>query len=338
MNMPYRVSMKRAFLLAAAALAIGTAAHAEPVKIGVSPVASSGAVFVALENGYFSEQGLEPTLVFFQAAQPVAVAAASGDIDFGSTALTAGFYTMAGQGILKIIAAQSHEMPNYQSNAFIVSNKAYDAGFRRITDMSGHSVGVNAVGSSTHYSLGLMAEKYKVPLKSLKIDPLQSFANQVSALLGGQVDSIVIPSTIANPLVEKAQAHLIAYVGDETPWQIGALFTSTRMADTNPGLTRRFLLAYKKGAAAFHDAFAGSHGKATSSPEAQKILLILAKYTKQSAETLASSIPYMDPEERLDVADIHHQIAWYKAHHLLAPGIDPAKVIDSRYAVPLAGQ
>jgi NitT/TauT family transport system substrate-binding protein len=315
-------------------LTVGNAS-AEVVKIGVSRVASSGAVYLAVENGYFKEQGLEPQLVFFDAAQPIAVAAASGDIDFGSTALTAGFYTMAGQGVLKIIAAQSHERPGYQSNAFIASNKAYDAGFRSLGDMKGKSVGVNAVGSSTHYSLGLMADKYKVSLDQIRVVPLQTFSNQVSALRGSQVDSIVIPSTIANPLVRNGEAHLLAYVGDETPWQIGALFTATKTAKERPEFIKRFLTAYRKGTNAFHDAFAGADGKSTEGPEAQKIIGVLAKYTNQTPESLKDSIPFMATDGRLDVPDIFHQVEWYKMHKLLAQSIDAKKVIDENFVLPM---
>lgn len=101
---------------------------AENLIIGVAKLASAGPVFVAIDRGYFAEQGFEPVLRYFEAAQPIAVAAASGDIDVGATGLTAGFYNMAGQGVLKIVAGQSHEKPGYQSNAVIASLKGFNGG------------------------------------------------------------------------------------------------------------------------------------------------------------------------------------------------------------------
>ena len=89
--------------------AFAAPAAAETLKVGILKLASSGAVFIAAEEGYFTAEGIEPSLVYFDAAQPVAVAAVSGDIDVGVTGLTAGFYNLAGKGALRIIGAQSRE-------------------------------------------------------------------------------------------------------------------------------------------------------------------------------------------------------------------------------------
>jgi len=48
---------------------------AERLRVGVLKLASSGGVFIAAERGYFTAQGVEVELRFFDAAQPIAVAA-----------------------------------------------------------------------------------------------------------------------------------------------------------------------------------------------------------------------------------------------------------------------
>ena len=72
-------------------------------------LSSSAPVFIAQDKGYFKEAGLEIELKFFDAAQPIAVATASGDVDFGVTAFTAGLYNLAGKGTLKVIGGMSRE-------------------------------------------------------------------------------------------------------------------------------------------------------------------------------------------------------------------------------------
>ncbi len=61
------------------------AAGAEAIKIGAVKTGSSGVVFIAQERGYFAAEGVPAELVYFRSAQPIAVAAASGAIDFGVT-------------------------------------------------------------------------------------------------------------------------------------------------------------------------------------------------------------------------------------------------------------
>ena len=78
-------------------------------KVGVLRLSSSAPVFIAQDKGYFRDAGLDVELKFFDAAQPIAVATTSGDIDFGITAFTAGLYNLAGKGTLKVIGGMSRE-------------------------------------------------------------------------------------------------------------------------------------------------------------------------------------------------------------------------------------
>jgi hypothetical protein len=47
------------------------------------------------------------------------------------------------------------------------------------------------------------------------------------------------------------------------------------------------------------------------------------------------AIAYADPEEKLDVKDILHQIDWYHQQGMLKGEVDAATVIDKRYVIPL---
>src|SRR2546422_9124302 len=70
-------------LLALAASPDARADEALKAKIGVLRLSSSAPVFIAQDKGYFREAGLDIELKFFDAAQPIAVATTSGDVDFG---------------------------------------------------------------------------------------------------------------------------------------------------------------------------------------------------------------------------------------------------------------
>jgi NitT/TauT family transport system substrate-binding protein len=85
--------MLRAIALGIALIAAlsSAPAGADSIKIGISRVLSYGAVPIALERGHFTAEGIEAELVFFDSAQPIAVAAVSGDVDFGIAGPTAAF-------------------------------------------------------------------------------------------------------------------------------------------------------------------------------------------------------------------------------------------------------
>ena len=83
---------QRLLLLAlgtALALQLGAARAADHIRVGVVHSLGPAPVFIAAGKGYFAEEGLDAELVFFESAQPVAIAAAAGDVDFGCTGKTA---------------------------------------------------------------------------------------------------------------------------------------------------------------------------------------------------------------------------------------------------------
>ena len=72
-------------LVGAAALAgmADAAIAGDKIKVGALRFTSHSASFIAFEKGYFKDAGLDVEFKFFQAAAPMAVAIASGDIDYG---------------------------------------------------------------------------------------------------------------------------------------------------------------------------------------------------------------------------------------------------------------
>jgi NitT/TauT family transport system substrate-binding protein len=138
------------------------------IRVGVLRLASSGNVFIAADRNYFKDAGLDVELKFFDAAQPIAVATASGDVDVGVTAFTAGLFNLAGKGAVSIIAGQSRDVPGFPLMAYLATSQPAGASLKSLKDIDGKSVGITQVGSSFHYSAGLIAEKYKFPLANVK--------------------------------------------------------------------------------------------------------------------------------------------------------------------------
>jgi NitT/TauT family transport system substrate-binding protein len=312
-------------------------ASAEKIKIGIGPVTASGPVYLAQDRGYFAAENLEAEAISFDAAQSVAQGVVAGDLEFGATAATAAAYNLAAKGGLKIIGGEGREVPTFNGSAFLASNHAWDAGLRTLKGMANHTVGIVQVGGPIHYEVELAAEKYGVDMKTVRVVPLQGLSNLASALVGGQVDVGVEVNTIALRLSDGGKAHLLAWVGNETPWQNTLILASTKVAN-EPKLTEAFLRAYKKGARDYYDAFTGPDGKRKDGPTAAAVLAIIAKHLNQPAAQLHEGISYIDPDTRLDVQDVLRQIAWFKSQGMLPADADGEAMIDRRYVVPLVTQ
>ena len=321
------------------AFAVSARAEAIKIKVGVVQTLAVGPIFVADERGYFLDEGLDAQIVFFDAAQPISVAAASGDIDFGCTGDGRGVLQPRRPGRLRIIAAGNREMPGFKNAAYIASNRAYDGGFRSLKQLAGKTVAVTQFGSQLHYDLGLAAEKYQIPLKDIHIAALQTNTNVSSALAGGQTDLAVFPVTPTMALLSRNDAHLLGWVGDEAPYsQANTAFTSTKIANEKRDTVERFLRAFKRGAKDYHDAFADDQEHRRNGPTADAIIAILAKYTKQKIDTIETAIPWLDAQLRLDSKDVRHQIEWFTEQGQMKGKVDAAQIIDKRYVVPLPGR
>ncbi|HLI20969.1 MAG TPA: ABC transporter substrate-binding protein [Stellaceae bacterium] len=321
--------------LVAGGLALAASARAETVQVGLLKTVGAGPIFIAEEKGYFAAEGLEVKNVVFDSAEPIAVAVVSGSIDIGATGLTAGFYTLAGQGALKMIASESFERPGFQGQAVLASNRAWSAGLTSLSDLSGHSVAISQIGGAPHYSLGLLEEKFGIDPKSVRVLPLQSNVNRIAAVTGGTADSAIIPVTYAMPSIQKGDAKLLGWVGDYTPWQVAAVFTSTKAANERGDMLKRFLRAQQHGLDDYRAAFIGPDEKLQFGPSAPAILAILGKYTGQPEADIRLGITYLDPQSRIDVNDVERQIAWFRAQGMVKGDFDATAVIDRRYAIPL---
>jgi NitT/TauT family transport system substrate-binding protein len=315
-------------------LAFGVPASAETIKIGGQN--APGPIHIAIAKGYFAAEGLEPKLVNFEAGQPVAVAAASGDIDVGIAGMTGGLYALAEEGELKLIAGQTREAPGFHANTVVASNRAYAAGLRAFKDLGGHSVAVTQIGSAFHYDLALLAQKYGFELGSIRLMPLQTNPNSVAAVSGGSADAAISLVSYLLPAIERGDVKLLGYVGDVVPWQLTGVFVATKTANERGDLIRRFLSAYRKATREYHDAFTGPDGRRHDGPDAAALIAVMAQGTGQPEARVRESIGYVDANAGIDSADVARQVAWYKAQKLVKGDLLGDALVDKRYALPLS--
>jgi NitT/TauT family transport system substrate-binding protein len=329
-----RAFTRRVMVGLLAVAAAGTAQADEPLKakVGVLRLSSSAPVFIAQDKGYFREAGLEIELKFFDAAQPIAVATTSGDVDIGITAFTAGLYNLAGKGTLKVIGGMSRERAGYPLIGYFASNHAYADGLKTPKDLAGKRVAVTQTGSSFHYSLGLLADKYGFKLSDVRIVPLQSLANAAAALKGETVDAALLPVSTARKLMDDGAVKLLGWVGDETPWQLGAVFASPKTL-TNKPLVTKLLAALARADREYHDVILASikDGNAAITETTKPLLEIIAKYTNLPVEQVVGNCAYIDADGRLDVGNVDNQIKWLQEQGFVDKGFDAEAIIAMDY-------
>ena len=318
--------------VAALLVCAGIAEAQEKVKVGVLKLSSSAVLFAGVEKGFFKEYGIDPELVYFQAAAPIATALAAGQIDVGATGLTAALYNIVlGGEKLWIVADKGREWPGYPLTALIVQKDLWEGGLKSIGDLKGKRIGVTQLGSTFHYHLGNVLEKHGLTLNDVKIVPLQAMGTALEALKGKQVEAIAL----AQPFPARAEAEgfgkVLAWGGDLFPWQTATIFYSHKLAADKTKAVN-FMKGYVKASRYYFDnVLVQKDGRPAPGPHYDEVLAITAKYTGASPAVVRVGFPYQDRNGRLWVADVEKQMVWWQKHGFTKSVIPLKQIVDSTF-------
>lgn len=311
-----------------------TAAAGDPIRAGfVSTSLASIAVVVADTKGYFKDEGLDATMVRFELSDAIALAVASGDIDFGTTGISNPFFVLAKAGSLKIIGGDTVDHPGFHAVGFIASNQAYAAGFKSMADASGRSFGMTQIGSPLHYSLAIVLGMHGIDLKDVRVIGLQTNANVASSMMGGQIDGSIMSSANLLAVTNRNGGKLLSWLDDEVHHNLAVTGTvvSTKLADSRPDAVRHYLAAFRKAAQIWDAAFVDADGNRVDQPTAPEMIALAAKGLNQPTQVVVDGLNYVDPEARIDVGVVQRMVDWYEKMGMQKTHIDAKAFFDMRY-------
>ena len=107
----------------------------ERVSVVTQRLAANGGLFIATVQGYFKAEGIELQLGAYGSAREVVEAVAAGSADLGLTEFTPTAFNLAGQGVIKAVAAQAREKRDYEGAELVASNAAYAKGLRKFDEL-----------------------------------------------------------------------------------------------------------------------------------------------------------------------------------------------------------
>lgn len=329
--------LSAALALSAVAIMLGgqTAWAGDPIRVGyVSTSLASAPIVVADAKGLFKDEGLDAALVGFESSDAIALAVASGDVDFGTTGISNPFFVLAKTGSIKIIGGDTTEHAGFHSIGFIASNQAYAAGLKSMADATGRSFGLTQIGSPLHYSLAVVLEKYGLDLKGVRVIALQSNSNVASSLIGGQVDAAIMSSANLLAVTNRNGGQRLSWLDDEMHYNVALTGTvvSTKLAETRPDTVRHFLAAFRRAAQAWDGAFVDANGNRADQPSAQDMIELMAKGLKQPVKVVVDGLNYIEPEARIAISDVQRMVDWYEKMGMQKSHIDAKSVMDMRYA------
>ncbi|MGX9120213.1 ABC transporter substrate-binding protein [Mesorhizobium sp. BHbsci] len=308
---------------------------ATKVKLGVMRLASHAPSYIACERGYYKDEGLDVELEFFEAAQPMARAIASGDADYAVTAMSGGLVSLAKKDAIKVIGGALSEEKGLVGAIILASEKAYQAGLTTPRELSGKTFGVTTAGSSFHYMCHNIAEANGIPMSEISLRRLQKVGAIISALGTGQIDAWAIQGSIANKMLAQGNVNQIGLVSDYAPnYQVTTVFTSTNNSANEREQTAAFVRAYSMAIDDYNAALVDNTAKPE---EVDEVAKIIHKYVdsdrsfQAAKEIFVSSAMRIKKGCALALDSVTDQLDWFKAKKIVSETTTPEMLFDTSY-------
>ena len=296
----------------------------EEVTIGYSALRISLPVFVAVENGYFEEEGLNVKLERFDTAQPLMQALVAGTIDVGGyTALPITYNSMIrGNKKLYFITSMIEDQNHPISYFLIPSNYTSEI---NVSDMEGKRIGVLPTIAYQKW-LEVILKENGVNIENVEIVPINP-SLQPSAIQSGQIDALFTNDPAATTAIKTGVAKKISeeslvpkYLGE--PFIFGSFNIEKGYADSNPEKTKKIILSLDK-----------AIGFVNSNPEESK--KIMEKYVHDSQKPFVEFYPdafYLNSTESRE-SDFQKIAEQYLEIGIIESPLNLKDLIASEYSI-----
>lgn len=276
------------------------------VNVGVVPVADAAAAYIALDEGYFEEEGLEVKMEAMQNAAAIVPGVLNGQVQFGQGAISP-IISAAEQGLPLVIAANAANVPeDVEQDPTALLVKA-GSGIETPKDLEGKVVAVNALQAAIELVVSqTIANDGGDPSQVTYV--AMPFADMAGALERGDIDAAgVIEPFRATGLDAGLVSIASPFAEALTPGQSHAVyFTSKQFVQEAPNTVAAFERAMQRAAEA-------------ASADPSLVRAVLVKYGNLPAEVAEKiNLPGYGTEVTLESVEKYIEVM--EAQGFIAPG------------------
>lgn len=200
--------------------------------------------YVAINNGYFEEAGIDLEVVLANGADAVMSAVLSGDVDIGFSGTEATIYVYNGgeKDYVKTFAGLTK-----RDGTFLVSREKYEN--FTLEDLKGKTVIGGRKGGMPEMTFEWALRENGInPTTDLNIDTSIAFAAMQGAFIGGTGDFVTLFEPNALSVEQNGYGYVVAYIGElggEVPYT--AYNARTSYIEKNKDIIKNFTKAINKG-------------------------------------------------------------------------------------------
>jgi NitT/TauT family transport system substrate-binding protein len=215
-------------------------------KLGYMKIVDNAAMFMAMEKGFFTAEGLELETVPMAGGALIAQGVTSGDLQIGWTNVISLYQAHVEGFDFKFVAGGATNVKGpKESHAILVPKGSQITGAK---DLEGKTVAVNTLNNIVHLMGMAWIDKNGGDSSKVKFVELP-FPQMEAALVGARVDAVSVHEPFATASLEKAAVRVLSHPwGDVIPrFLIASWFASNKWIEKNKGVVQGFVRAISRG-------------------------------------------------------------------------------------------
>jgi NitT/TauT family transport system substrate-binding protein len=288
------------------------------------PVTIYAPLFVAVEKGYFAEEGMRVELLPVEGGTENVIQVSAGNFEVAGGGIGAGMLNAVARGIEFEIVAPLHTERPPLTSPLVVSKARYDSGeITEVADLAGKKISTNSKGAATEYWLWRALQQGGLDFPDVEVLGV-GFREVAPALENGSLDAGILGEPLATLAEDQG---LITRLSQDfiEGFTSTVIFYNKEWATANPELAAGFVKAYIRGARDLN-------GDAWYEEEN---LAIIEKYTGVPADVVArANRSYHDPNGFVPLEDLMTLQTFFAEQDQLSytDPIDMSQFINSSYA------
>jgi NitT/TauT family transport system substrate-binding protein len=320
-----------------------TGAAAQLVRVGGAVTESIGnsGLYIAMEKGYFVEQGLDVDLGRYPATDAYRPALATGELDFGTIDVNAGLFNIMARGIdIRFVADRGSTPPGQGWIGWMLRSDLADQ-IRDYADLRGRRIAHSFDGSYQHVIIGRSLQRGGLTERDvdLTIVPI----TEVNAALANRIIDATVGIEPFNTIAINNGWAVRWHGGDVlTPnGQVVVIVFSASFAGRRD-VAQRWMAAYLKGVRDYNNALIRGpiRGEIIDILTRQTPLKDAAAWEQEPRATAPSGViwPAIHPDGRMNVQSIQEDLDWWTRQGLVQGTVDLGRYIDHSFADAAAAQ
>lgn len=292
------------------------------LKVAILPFLGYTLFYLAQQEGFFAEQGIDVEFVKFTSATQALLPLAQGDLDVVYGSINAGLINaVAGNVSLRIVAGNSYVGRESEAPAIVVRRDLYDSGaLDTVAELAGKRIAMSCTGCMSDFAMAQILGSAGLTLDDMTISRL-SLEEIIAAFENRAIDAAFLSSPTITQAQSMGYTITLEPASDFTPdFQYGFVMFGPTLIKGNPEAGKRFMIAFLEAV------------KQWDQGKTERNLQLAEEFTGLDRETLLKdSWPPVYLDGRIDTESLLTFQDWAYDSGYLDKKVTEEQLIDTRF-------